>query len=675
MRTVAINMLKRIKVSCYVTTCLLCVAMTHGVSATENTVSPVLAEQRLQFAELEKQLGRATPKMANSLQPAVSALSDYPLYPYLVRQQIDATMDMAHRDQIESFLLTYHNQPFTYGLRGRWLRYLAKHGEKKAFLANYRDGMGATITCQYLQYQLEDASQPNYWLGKVEALWLSGYSQPDECDPVFKQWKDAGMMTDAHVLGRIEKAALSGNPKLVPYLKMKLPPSQQYLADLWYEVRRNPELVLAHGKFPLKHPESEMKIVTYGLEKLAWKEAERAIKAHRYWQPKKLFSTSQVLAINRAIALSLAIDDKPQSEVWLQRADVTGAKADVKHWHVAYLLRHKKWQAVLALIEQAPGAVKTQESYRYWQARSLEALGQTDEALSLYETLANERHYYGFMASAKVNRQPALQHQPAPRDDANITMIAQRPAARRAKEFLALGRLIDARREWRFLVNSLDSSQVKDAALLASDWGWFDQAIITFTQSGFMDDVEKRFPLAYTEQFSAVGQAYDVHPAFAMAIARRESSFMVDAVSPAGARGLMQLMPGTARYISEGRVATDDLFDATHNVKFGVQYLRYLMDKMGDNPVLVSASYNAGWQRVMKWLPADKNVETDIWIETIPYKETRNYVKAVMAYRYIYEQQLGSSSELFLQLAASAIPPVTGLAVPQRAQRGVYAPK
>lgn len=674
MGTAAVIFLKRIGFFLCAAVCLCNTAVVQASASSNNNVS-VLEEARAQFIELEKQLGRATPRKVAELRSEVQALSVYPLHPYLVRQQIDATMDISHRAEIEAFLLTYHNQPFTYGLRGRWLRYLAKHGEKKAFLANYRDGMGATITCQYLQYQLEDATQPDYWLEKVEALWLAGYSQPDECDPLFKQWQKAGMMTIDHVLGRIEKAAISGNPKLVPYLKKQLPASHKYLADLWYDVRRKPELVLNHTRFPLKQPESEMKILTYGLEKLAWKDAERAIKAHRYWQPKKQFSTAQLLTVNRAIALSLAIDDKPQSVAWLQRADVTGAKEDVKRWHVAYLLRHKQWQAVLALIEQAPAHIQKQDSYRYWRARSLEALGQTEQALSLYDTLANERHYYGFLASAKVNRQPALQHQSAPRDESNMAMIAQRPAAQRAKEFLALGRSVDARREWRFLVNSLDSSQVKDAALLASEWGWFDQAIFNFSQSGFMDDVEKRFPLAYSEEFATVGQAYDVHPAFAMAIARRESSFMVDAVSPAGARGLMQLMPGTARYIAQKKVATDDLFDAGQNVQFGVQYLRYLMDKMGDNPVLVSASYNAGWQRVMKWLPADSNVETDIWIETIPYKETRNYVKAVMAYRYIYEQQLGESSELFLQLAASAIPSVTGLSSPQQVQGGLYAPK
>lgn len=667
---------KRIPVSFLVASFWLGVMSVAGIVQAQPTPSSPESElKRAQFTELEKQLGRASRKKVAALEDDVAALKDYPLYPYLLRQQIDQRMDMAHREDIESFLLNYHNQPFTYGLRGRWLRYLATHGEKKAFLANYRDGMGATITCQYLQYQLEDAGQPEYWLEKVEPIWLAGRSQPDECDPVFKKWQQAGMMTGDMVLGRIEKAALTGNPKLIPYLKRKLPAKEQYLADLWQRIRTSSSLVLKKSQFPLKNKETEGKILAYGMEKLAWRDAGDAIKAWYLWQPADVLTHQQQLDVTRAIALSLAIDDKPEADEWLKRADVSGAADDVKRWHMSYLLRHEKWQDVLDLIAAAPEYVQQDEAYRYWQARSLEAMGLPEQAGIRYRELAQERNYYGFMASARVNEKPSLKHIATPRSDENMQMIAERPAAKRAQEFLALGRLIDARREWRYLVNSLDTSQVKDAALLASEWGWFDQAIISFTQSGFLDDVEKRFPMAYAEQFDDVGRAYDIQPAFAMAIARRESSFMVDAVSPAGARGLMQLMPDTAGYIAEKRVSTDELFDAGQNVQFGVQYLRYLMDKMGDNPVLVSASYNAGWRRVMEWLPAGKNVETDIWIETIPYKETRSYVKAVMAYRYIYEHQLGESSGLFEQLAKSAIPPATGLSSPGGRAGGTYAPK
>jgi soluble lytic murein transglycosylase len=153
-----------------------------------------------------------------------------------------------------------------------------------------------------------------------------------------------------------------------------------------------------------------------------------------------------------------------------------------------------------------------------------------------------------------------------------------------------------------------------------------------------------------------------------MAIARRESSFRTDAISSVGAAGLMQLMPGTARYVAQEKVTRNALFNANDNIEYGMQYLRYLMDKLNNNPVLVSASYNAGWRKVLEWLPANEALPVDIWIENIPYKETRAYVKAVMAYQHIYDMQLGSNENIFPQLTRDMIPsaeavsthPVTG---------------
>ena len=159
--------------------------------------------------------------------------------------------------------------------------------------------------------------------------------------------------------------------------------------------------------------------------------------------------------------------------------------------------------------------------------------------------------------------------------------------------------------------------------------------------------MERRFPLAFAEQFQQQATQHQVDPAMAMAIARRESSFMVDAVSPAGARGLMQLMPGTVNFITSSRVNRKTLFEPDKNLAFGIQYLKYLNDKLGENPVLVTASYNAGWKRVQEWLPDEGEQPLDVWIENIPYRETRHYVKAVMAYRYIYQKQLGQDANVF----------------------------
>lgn len=620
-----------------------------------------LDAQREAFEALEKAIQLTPRNKLHSLTSEFDALQGYPLYPYLVRQKLLRDLTIRNREEVERFLFDYDDQPFVYSLRRKWLAYLAQKGHRDAFMASYRDNMGAAITCQYLGYQVQMASNPAYWLAKVDDIWLSGESQPNECDDIFALWRKHGMMTDEKVLGRIEKAAMGGNIRLVPYLQKRLSDDTYYLADLWELARHSARVALKASRFPLENKDEEARILAWSLERLAWQRVNDAVKGYYLWQPKKIFSAEQTRDISRAIALSMAIDNHPDAREWLIKADVSGADEDVKRWHVAYLLRQQQWQQVLAVIGSASDKRQEEDNFLYWRGRSFDALGMPEQASMAYEELAGERHFYGFLASAKLAKKPSLMHRPAPRDPAVIEQIRNLPSAKRAYEFLQLGRLIDARREWRHLLFSLNSTQVKDAAILASEWGWYDQAIISFARSGYWDDVERRFPLAYAPEFSSVGKTYNVPQAFAMAIARRESSFMSDAVSPAGATGLMQLMPGTAQYISEQRVNRQTLFEPDKNLHFGVQYLRYLMDKLDDNPVLVSASYNAGWKRVLEWLPEKQALPTDIWIENIPYRETRHYVKAVLAYRYIYEQQLGEPSELFNELATRPIPAATSI--------------
>ncbi|GGW79776.1 transglycosylase SLT domain-containing protein [Alteromonas halophila] len=631
-------------------------ALVTTAASAESAPESARESQREAFRDAEDALQLAARNRLGAALSRASGLTDYPLYPYLERLRINRHLTIQNRDIVETFLARYDGQPVTYGLRSRWLKYLAKYGHKQAFLASYEAGMGAEITCHYLRYQLEDTPTPETLLHRVDSLWLSGKSQPKACDPLFSTWQKQGLMTPQKVLMRIEKAAKGGSIRLIPYLQRKLPDDWQYLAERWHNVRRNPAVVNRASLFPLNHPDHEADILSWGIERLAWRDPDAAIKAYYRWQRESLFSQPQLLMMHRAIALSLAIDDSPQASEWLRRADVDGADEDVKRWHLAYLLRQQRWKDVLTVIGRASTERRNDDAFIYWQARAFDKLGMPQQAGILYDRLAKERHYYGFMASARLSRPPTLDHAPVPVDDTAVERLRHHPAAQRAYEFFKMQRYLEARREWRFLMRQVSDEQIKYLAVLASEWGWHDQAIVSFARSGYWNDVERRFPLAYQPEFADAAQQFAVPQALAMAIARRESSFMQDAVSPAGATGLMQLMPNTARYVANTNVSRETLFQPNQNLLYGVQYLRYLMDKMKNNPVLVMASYNAGWQRVLEWLPQDAAIPTDIWIETIPYHETRDYVKAVLAYRYIYESQLGESSRIFESLTDAMIP-------------------
>lgn len=209
-----------------------------------------------------------------------------------------------------------------------------------------------------------------------------------------------------------------------------------------------------------------------------------------------------------------------------------------------------------------------------------------------------------------------------------------------------LGEAPEARRQWAYATAPLDERGLAIAATLAQEWGWHDRAIRTANRADALDDLELRFPIAYRDVVEASARAYDLDPGWIYGVMRQESMFVPDARSPAGALGLMQLMPRTgklvARELNMGHMPASRILDIENNVKLGAGYLRRMLDQNGGNVMLATASYNAGPHRVRQWLPADGAMSADVWANSIPYSETRDYVKNVMTFTTIYEHRLGA---------------------------------
>jgi soluble lytic murein transglycosylase len=196
--------------------------------------------------------------------------------------------------------------------------------------------------------------------------------------------------------------------------------------------------------------------------------------------------------------------------------------------------------------------------------------------------------------------------------------------------------------------HGMSDEELARAAKLADGWGWHGRAILTVARTPHLDDLEMRFPLAYHDRVLEQARDKDLDPAWMYAIVRQESAFIADARSPAGALGLMQIMPDTGRKIGRSLERPlknrEQLLDADISLEFGSTYLRTLLDQLNGHPVLAAAAYNAGPHRVERWRPAEQNVSADLWIENIPYRETREYVRRVIAYTTIYERRLGRKS-------------------------------
>lgn len=624
------------------------------VLAAESGAKTKMAMQRQYFLEAERLANNPSNRRFKDL---MSELDDYPLKPYLQQKSLIAYPYLANRKIIEQFLIDYTGSPLDRPLRKEWLAYLAQKNQAEVFLGSYRDIGDTELACHQAEFMLANPNKKEQALKLIEQLWVVGDSQPKACDKIFLEWQRLGLRTNAHVWQRLTLAADGGSHTLIPYLKTLLPDEQQYLADLWLKVRRSSSQVSRLSNFPGIFPQYETQIITYGLSRLVWTNRDLALTSWQKLSSRFEFSIRQQQTIATKFALALTIIAHPSAEEWLERASAYSQDEELVRWHLAHILREQDWKHALDLIEFAPDLLSKDYLFQYWQARAYEKVGASQQAQLGYEKLAGHRHYYGFMASGKLARQTNLNNAPLVYTQQELASVLTMPATQRAFEFRELGRNVSARREWNFLQTQLTDEQLKIAAVLADQQGWHDQAIFTFSKAGYFDDLSRRFPMAFDQTLKSNAEKNNIDPAWAFAIIRRESSFMPDANSGAGARGLMQVLPSTARYLAKQKINSSSLFDPVVNVGLGTQYMRYLMDKMDDNPILVTASYNAGWRRVRGWLPEKDSMPLDLWVETIPFKETRNYVKAVLAYQQIYSEQLGDHENKFKKLANMQIMP------------------
>ncbi|WJG09060.1 lytic transglycosylase domain-containing protein [Aliiglaciecola sp. LCG003] len=629
---------------------ILCSLLNHSTvvwATVGDKPSSPSAQQREAFERLELLVSKPNSTEYKKLREQIRG---YPLEPYIEQLTLRAFPYNGNQQKITEFLRLYEGTPLDWPLRRTWLEQLAKNNDAERFIQFFKPTANVELTCQFLSFKLlrKDDIQSVY--NQAEKLWVVGESQPNECDPVFKAWTQAGLRTEKHVLARLALAADGGNHTLIPYLKTLLSEDKQYLADLWLSVRRNPGYVSRLSKFPGTHKELELAILQYGLTRLIWRDDDLALKSWQKVLAKYNVQPTSQLKMAETFAIALTINEHPKASEWLEKASHENAEEQLFRWHLAYVIKSGNWQHALEVIDLLPSQIAQDLSFQYWQARAFEQINESNKANLHYQQIAKNRHYYGFLASGKLALTPNMVDKPLEFDPMTLSQVANMPAAKRAHEFLQLQRYTEARREWWYLQSQLSPQQELVSAVLADSWQWHDRAITGFSNTGYLDDIKRRFPMAYKDQLLNHAQVNQIDPAWAFAIARRESSFMSDANSSAGAKGLMQLLPGTARYLAKKKVSNQVLFDPDSNAGYGTQYLRYLMDKMDDNPVLATASYNAGWRRVQSWVPRKQSMPVDIWIETIPYKETRNYVKAVLAYRQIYAQQLGQSTGLFEDL-------------------------
>jgi soluble lytic murein transglycosylase len=587
----------------------------------------------------QQALDHLTAGRTGAFRSARTALDDYVLAPYLDYYAVQTRLTVISDADMLAFQERHADLPVTPILHQRWLRQLGARREWQRLLTHYRPTEDAELRCYRLR-ALFAAGQRDDALAGVPELWIAPRSQPKACDPLFEVWIGAGELTEAMAWERLQLALRADQRQLARYLLRFFEAPMRSRAQLLYDVHVDPRALTR--TVPARPDDPYLRVVVgHGIRRLARLDAAAAAAAWQRYQDTLAFSRDEAQEITETVVLAMARGGEFPSGVPERVSDAfTEGMADAA-------LARENWPALLLWIARLPEDRRSELRWQYWQARAMQHSHlHAERAPDTFRAIADERHYYGFLAAGQLGLPTRLNAAERRGDPAVAARVRSLAPVQRALELYAVGDLVNARREWFALVPRLDEHERYYAATLAAEAGWINQGISIANLGDLRDDVGLRFPIAYAEAFQKTSEATAIPKPFLLAVARQESAFDAKARSRANALGLMQLLHPTATQAARQnglRVPTvTDLYDPDLNVTLGGQHLARLLERYQQRRPVAAAAYNAGEGRVDRWLRDASARSMDVWIETIPFRETRDYVKNVLAFTQVYGHLLES---------------------------------
>ena len=610
---------------------MLTVGLCLAVTAAD---APALVAQRLAFREawvVAQQGGDGWRDWAGKL-------AGYPLYPYLEAAALEHDVAQLDRTRVSAYLERYPDLLPANDLRRAWLLEQARQQHWDDFLALYQPGLGDALSCDALQARLAQGGSLDF-ARDLASLW-SRPSLPNACDPVLAAAHDAGLLTTARLWARIDRALAAGQAGTIAALAPWLPDNESTAAQRLAQALRDPAAAVAEASGWSDTPR-ERQAAALAVQRLAHRDTDAADAAWQRLQPHFTFTTAQRNSVLYALALYHATDFDEHALLRLAALPASAQTDTSREWRARVALARQDWPALLAALDAMPATQQDNDEWRYFRARALATTGHADQARTLFEVLAQQPTYYGFLAADRVQSDYAIcPLEPSADAPAQQALLAQ-PGLQRAFELYAVGLPAYARREWSRALAGADPATLRNAADLAYQRGWYDRAVFTFSSGEALRYYAERFPLASQDGVVPQAQQAGIDPSWAYAIARAESAWVSDAHSGADARGLMQLVPATAARVAKQNglawTGGDSLYDPAVNIALGTRYLAQMAARYGGAPWLASAAYNAGPNKLDQWLDQRGTLPPDLFVATIPYHETRDYVARVMAFAVIYD--------------------------------------
>ena len=634
----------------------------HGPSFAADDIE----RQRALFEQVFEEVERGNWTVVDALgREDRKQLENYLLWPDLRTAWYRATIRKADHTEIEAFLDQHGTLKPARELRFRYALHLARVGDLDEYLSIYQayyQGLEiARLDCIALHAELANGRDKRI-VNRARELWMTGQSQAEECDPVFEYLREKKILTDADYLARYALAIEAREFTRARWLARELDSSLVEQADTWIKAQSNPRAFIeSHEK--RRDSEVARQQLAYAVDRVTFADPREALALWHSIADRYSFEHELRHATLRHIALWTARDNLPGAYELLTSLPISAQDEEVMRWRARTSLRELRWADLLNDIAMMTVAEQKSEQWRYWGGIAFARSGNEFAAQLVLESLAAERSYYGFLAADELGVEYAFAHSSLETDEALIAALAQRRDLVRARELFLVGLDGRGRSEWDAVVAYFTPEQKLQAAVLADRWGWHSRAIATAASVGHYDDLALRYPLPFRQSFERHASAASIPATWALGVARSESLFMRDARSRAGAIGLMQLMPSTGRKVArEIRLpysGLDTLVDPHKNIRLGTTYLGSMAARYDGNRVLATAAYNAGPHRVDRWLPDSAAMDARVWIENIPFNETRKYVRRVMAAETIFHWRITGSARRLSEELPAVEPPLS----------------
>lgn len=619
-----------------IATATLSVAVTASVAA--QPTDPY-AGVRQEFQEAYAGVGKPSDSTANDSEK----LKHYPLYPYLEAERLrkalgpDSTVSEDVDRHAAAFIAEYDSQPVARSLRRVWVESLARREQWARFLAEYRDSRrDEALRCRSFIARIA-LDETNGLVRDISAQWLTPHSV-QECRIPFDWMKEQGVLTTELIEQRARLALKSGDAAFARQMIALLPAQRAAPLTQWAALLEKPKpgidaLIASPGTAV------DDDTLLAGWARLARVDPDAAKERYAQFVRARNLGEQGASPYARALALRLAFNRDSAALDYFPRVAAADRDPQTLEWWARAALWSGDWKLAAKAIASMPEESRETARWRYWEARAAEQAGDSERAERLYESVLGNDNFYSGMAAGRLKRGLAPNVQALPELPEVEAALDRVPALVRARELFLSGMRQEASAEWQYGYRSLSEQQRRQSIRLAASWGWYDQAVATATAERVFNDYELLYPRPFDAEVTKAAKTARLRPELVYGIIRQESLYRADAVSSAGARGLMQLQIDTARRTARAlklpKPGLEDLFVPSVNTSLGAGYLRTLLDRFGGQLPVALAGYNAGPNAAARWLP-DQSIDADVWIENIPYGETREYVQRILWHRLMF---------------------------------------